>query len=351
MGQTADGSHTAETPPHAADGRWIRLKQTQQGRTLLMLLLIPLYAACFVTIRLGLAYAPPLRFAALRLLVAGSALLLFAGVTRQPLRIHRRFWPWLLVLALTAGAFGYGTMFLSPGRAGAGIATVLGNTQPLILVVLGAALLGERITRPEILTVVLGLTGVVVISFSALSELRLSGLLGALFAFASAVSFAVAAVIMKRLGHAVPLLTMTAWQFLLGAVPLFALSAGVERASTVRYTPLFLGLLLLLGLGGTALTTAAWYWLIQRDAVGRLSLYLFLVPIVGVVLAVILLGEQLTLTTGAGITLTVVGVLTTLLRDARRPGTQRPPAISCAARAASSTPAAPPADWPPPAPR
>ena len=191
-------------------------------------------------------------------------------------------------------------MFLSPGRAGAGIATVLGNTQPLILVVLGAALLGERVTRNQVIAVVLGLTGVVVLSLSALSELRLSGLVGALYAFASAASFAVAAVIMKRLGQGVPLLAMTAWQFLLGAVPLLALSAGTERGWAVHWTPPFLGLLLLLGLGGTATTTAAWYWLIQRDDVGRLSLYLFLVPIVGVLLAVVLLGETVTLSTGVG---------------------------------------------------
>ena len=86
----------------------------------------------------------------------------------------------------------------------------------------------------------------------------------------------------------------------------------------MHWTPRFVGLLLSLGLGGTALTTTTWYWLIQRDDVGRLSLYLFLIPLVGVVLAVALLGERLTLMTSAGLALTVLAVLSSLAPDARR---------------------------------
>lgn len=157
-----------------------------------------------------------------------------------------------------------------------------------------------------------------VLSLSALTELRLSGLAGTLFAFVSAVSFAVAPELMKRFGPSVPLLAMTAWQFLLGALPLLALSALLERTAVVRWTPPFVGLLLLLGLSGTALTTATWYWLIQRDDVGRLALYLFLVPIVGLVLAVVLLGEQLTIPISAGMALTLLGVLGALRRDVQQ---------------------------------
>lgn len=43
---------------------------------------------------------------------------------------------------------------------------------------------------------------------------------------------------------------------------------------------------------GTAATTALWYWLVQRDDVGRLSLALFLAPAAGFVLGVVALGER-----------------------------------------------------------
>jgi drug/metabolite transporter (DMT)-like permease len=126
-------------------------------------------------------------------------------------------------------------MFLSPGMSSAGIASVLGNTQPLILVVLGAALLGERVTPLQVMSLVLGLAGVVLIALSALVQLHLSGFEGALFALASAVAFCLAAVVIKRLGSGVPLLAMASWQFLLGAIPLFVLSVWREGSTTVHW--------------------------------------------------------------------------------------------------------------------
>lgn len=310
-------SRQAPCGAHVLVRPWSYLTQTRQGRTVIMLLLIPFYGVCFVAIRLGLPSAPPLRFAALRLLIAGVGLLLLAGLTRQPLRISRRLWPWLLALALSAGSFGYGAMFVSPGATGAGIASALGNTQPLILVALGAIVLGERLTRQTVGTLALGLAGVMALALTAMTEWRLGGLLGALLAFASAVSFAVAALVMKRIGSSAPLLAMIGWQFVLGAALLFALSAAWEGGSRILWTPSFVVLLLLLGLGGTAMTTAVWYWLIQHDDVGRLSLYLFLVPFVGIILAVVILGEQLTVLGAVGMGLTVLGVFSALRHDAR----------------------------------
>jgi drug/metabolite transporter (DMT)-like permease len=66
-----------------------------------------------------------------------------------------------------------------------------------------------------------------------------------------------------------------------------------------------------------------WYWLVQHDDVGRLSLYLFLVPLLGVAFAVALLGERITLSTGAGMALTLLAVLAILQHDARHPELQQ----------------------------
>ena len=95
--------------------------------------------------RAGLA--PPLLFGGLRALIGGAALLGLMVVLRQRLVPPRERWGGVLALALTATSLAFGAMFLSPGRTGAGIASVLGNAQPLILVVLAAAFLGERMTR------------------------------------------------------------------------------------------------------------------------------------------------------------------------------------------------------------
>ena len=280
--------------------------------TLIMIGLTPLYALCFVAIRIGLAYAPPLRFAALRTLVAGAALLLLARWRGQPVRLPRRYWPALLLLALSGGAIGYGTMFLSPGRAGAGIASVLGNTQPLVVIVLAAVFLRERLTWRKAVALAAGIAGVLLISASALESASAAGLAGSLLALASAAAFGASTIIVTRMAPDAPLLTITGWQFLIGGLPLMTLSLLLEGPGAQVWNPMFLLIVAVLALFGTALTTTVWYWLVQRDDAGRLSLFLFLVPVLGVGLAALTLGERIGVSEAIGIVLTLSGILVAL---------------------------------------
>ncbi|GEM_PF-3695209 len=82
----------------------------------------------------------------------------------------------------------------------------------------------------------------------------------------------------------------------------------VERGVAVQWTVQFVTVLLFLALIGTALTTAVWYWLVQRDDVGRLTLFLFLIPVFGLAIAAWVFGEQISRTESVGIALTIAGV-------------------------------------------
>ena len=275
-------------------------------------------AACFVVIEAGLAYAPPLSFAAMRVLFGGIALLTLVAVLRQPLLPTSGSLSWLVVLALSAATFSYGSMFVSQSFTSAGIASVLGNTQPLIVVVLAAAFLGERMTRGKWLALLLGLGGVVLITSPALATPDTYGLGGALLALGSAGGLAVGSVLIKRTGPGLNLLTVSAWQLLLGGLPLLFGAALLEHDTPVRWTVAFAGLLLILALAGTAFVVAAWYWLIQEDDLGRLSMFFFLVPVFGLVFASLFSGERVGLIQWFGLVL-VVGGLAALTLEALRP--------------------------------
>ena len=63
--------------------------------------LTAIYAVCFVLIKAGLAFAPPLLFGGLRALIGGGALFVLMMVLRQPLLPPRGSWGGALALALT----------------------------------------------------------------------------------------------------------------------------------------------------------------------------------------------------------------------------------------------------------
>lgn len=94
-----------------------------------------------------------------------------------------------------------------------------------------------------------------------------------------------------ELGDAV--LPVAAWQLVLGGFGLFVASSLGEPQAEFEWPPAFVGLLGFLGVIGTALATALWYWLLQRDDVGRLTLALFVVPVLGLVLGTLFFGERL----------------------------------------------------------
>ena len=281
---------------------------TSGVRVLIVLALTAIYAVCFVAIKAGLAFAPPLLFGGLRALIAGLALLGLMLVLRRPLLPARREWAGVLAVALSATTFSFGAMFLSPGRTGAGIASVLGNTQPLIVVVLAAVFLGESMTRGKVAALVFGLVGVTLIASPALAGPDAYGVSGAILALAASGGLGVGSVIVKWMGTEPDVLALTTWQLIVGSLPLLLLSAIVEGGAPVTWTAEFVSLLLFLALAGTSLATAVWYWLVQRGEVGRLTMFFFLVPVFGLGLAAAVFGERVSPLEGAGVLLTLAGI-------------------------------------------
>lgn len=274
----------------------------------LMLVVIAPMAACYPAIKAGLGFAPSLRFAGMRTLVGGLALLIVLVIRRKRLWPEARLARWILPLGLVATTLTFGAMFASPAYTGAGIASVLGNTQPLIIIVLAALFLSERIGWSKGLALGLGLAGVTLLALPSLREQSGHPLLGAMLALGASASAAAATVTVKRLRPGKDLMALTGWQLVAGSIVLLGLSAVFEPRETVAWTGGFVGLLLFLALAGTALSTWLWFWLLERSEAGRLSLYLFLVPVVGLLIAMGGFGERLNASQGGGVALILLAV-------------------------------------------
>lgn len=283
---------------------------------------VVVYGVCFALIERGLAFAPPLTFAGLRALLGGLALLPLLGRGNRSLLPRRSAIAPLLALALTSTTIAFGAMFLSPGRAGVGISSVLGNTQPLFTVALAVPLLGEPFSRSKMLALTLGFLGAVLVASPLLAAGNPYGLAGLALAGVASAAASVGNIVLKRMDIQGELLGVAAWQLLAGSVPLLVAGMVLERGRTVQFTAEFATLLLFLALIGTALATTVWYWLIEGEEVGRVSLYLFLVPVVGLGLAAMLLGEPVGGPQLLGALLAVAGI-GVALRTPSAPGSRK----------------------------
>jgi len=278
------------------------------------------YAVCYSAIKTGLAYAPPLHYAALRAVLGAFTLFLLLALSGRSLLPPRRLWPGVAVLAVVGTLLAYAAMFSAPGRTGAGIASVLGNTTPLLTLALAVPALGERLDGPTVGALTVGLLGASLIAVPAVGDPAHHSPAAALLPLGAAAAFAVSSVVAKRIDARGAELQVAAWQSLLGGAALLGVSAALEPGGSVRWGATFIGLLSFLGVVGTAMTTAVWYWLVQRDDVGRLSITLFIVPVVGLGLGMIVFRERVDRVQGLGAAL-IVSALAILIAG-RRSGRQ-----------------------------
>lgn len=242
----------------------------------------------WVLMKEALQYAAPFDFVALR--TAPSGLLLFAIMVarRQPMAPQAPGALVLLGLLQTTGFIGFVTWALVEG--GAGKTAVLAYTMPFWTMLLAWPLLGEKLRGAQWLAVLLALAGLVLV----LEPWHLAGSLASkLFAVAGGVSWALAAILAKRMRakRSLDLLSMTAWQAFFGAIPLVVL-ALLLPSTPIHWTPYF-GVILLYNIVlGTALGWMMWLYILHRLSAGMAGLSVLVIPVIGVLASRLQLGER-----------------------------------------------------------
>ena len=164
---------------------------------------------------------------------------------------------------------------------------------------------------------VLALAGVTLIMFSGSMTLKLNPA-GDILALLAAFVWAVYSVLMKKigqLGH--PMAACTRRTFLYGLA--FMLPAlfflDFSPAWGALRKPVNLCNFLYLGLGASALCFATWNRAVKILGAVRTSVYIYLVPVVTVITAVLILHERITLPASCGMALALAGLI---LSETRR---------------------------------
>lgn len=247
----------------------------------------PIWGYNWVVMKVGLHYAQPFTFSALRTLLGAAGLFAVLAVLRRPLRPRAPALTALLGLLQTTGFVGLTMWALESG--GAGKTSVLTYTMPFWLVLLAWLVLGERLGRAQWVAVALACAGLLLV----LSPWRLNGAFSALLAVGGAVSWAASAVVAKilRRRHRVDLLSLTAWQMLFGAVPLVVVALRAWSGTPV-WSAAFVGALAYNVILANALAWLLWLFALHALPAGIAGLTTLAVPVIGVASAWLQLGER-----------------------------------------------------------
>jgi drug/metabolite transporter (DMT)-like permease len=242
----------------------------------------------WVVMKSALDYAGPFQFAALRTFFGALVLFVVMYFTKRPLGLKE--FPTMLVLGLLQTIGFTGLLVWALVEGGAGKTAVLTYTMPLWVMLFAWPMLGEKVQGWQWLAVVSAIFGMVLI-FDPL-HIKADGF-SMFLALCSGVSWALSAIISKKLHHRSPdldLLNLTAWPMLLGSIPMVAI-ALIAPAGTIQWSGYFIGSVLFNVFLSGALAWLLWLYALQRLPAGVASMASMLAPVIGVIAAWIQLNE------------------------------------------------------------
>lgn len=224
---TASGISCVAGAPRSTLRAVERSRLSPFGLVLLALVTVA-WGLSWAAIKLVLAEVPPLTFRAICLVAGGAGVLALARLAGQSLHVPARAWGRLLAVA----AFNivgwntfkiYGIAHLPSGRA-----ALIGYTMPMWSTLFSVWLLGERLTVRRGASLVLGMAGVVVLLAADATGMA-SATSGVVLMLASAVSWGLSVVLLKRFALPAPAACLTGWMMLAGSVPIVAGAVVLEH--------------------------------------------------------------------------------------------------------------------------
>jgi len=268
----------------------------------------------WVVMKQALRYCEPFTFSALRCLLGALSLFAVLFIQRRPMSPGSLFCALILGLLQIAGSSGLCVWALVSGNVGK--IAVLYYTMPFWLLALAWPVLGERPHGLEWLAVAIAFVGL----FLILQPWRFhQQFFSALLAMSAGLSWALAAIWVRRWRkkEKIDLLPLTAWQMLLGGIPLLLVALWKEDMA-VNWTPYFIGALAYNAILVMALAWLLWLYALQELPVGMSSMGTLFVPLIGSLAAWAHLGEFPNVVEGAGMVLILAGLGILILEQNRR---------------------------------
>jgi drug/metabolite transporter (DMT)-like permease len=249
-----------------------------------------IWSSAFAAAKIALADCPPLLLLGVRFLVAGTIMLAAAWmIGGRPRLTFRDVWA-LALLGVLNNAVYLGFAWTGMTTVSSGFAAVLVSSNPILVALVAAPLLGERMTRTKLAGLLIGFAGVVVVLRSRLGG-GIEGVEGTWLLVAGLVSLVLGTVMFKKLRPGGGLIVGNGVQCLAGGLAVLPAALLLESPAGVHVTPSLVGgfayLVLVVSIGGYAI----WFHLLGRTTATAASALHFLMPPLGLLFGWAILGE------------------------------------------------------------
>ena len=257
-----------------------------------------LWGSTYLAIRFAIETIPPFIMMGTRSVCAGFVLYLLSKNDRP--KISRAEWKSLFIIAILFFVLGHGLLAWAQKRVASGLAAVLIASDPLWIALLESASSRTfRLTRTQILGVVIGFGGIILLFLPAAGSGALKAIdtTGAAVILASAISWSIGAVY-SRTAKLPKAATLSAGiELIIGGLLLLMIGflAGEFTSFSWRdVSSRSLLSILYLVVFGSVITFTAYVWLLQTTSATMVATHTYVNPVIALLLGALVAGEQFT---------------------------------------------------------
>ncbi len=291
--------------------------QLSRKQLVLVILVTLTWGLNWPMMKMGVTGFPPLTFRALCLWIGVPVLWLALRVMNVPFYIARKDWRELFWLAVTNMFIWHVLIILAISVLSSGRAAILGYTMPVFSALLGVVFFGARMGPKQWLGISAAAVGVSLLLFNELTNFA-GKPLGVLMALSAAAVWAFGTQKLRATTIAASTLTLSFWMTLMAAVVLSGLSIAFESSQwrmpqASNWVAILYNGVLIFGF-----THAAWFTLARGLPPVASTLSTMMIPVLGVFLGALWLGEVLHWQDWAAVGLMAVAIATVLVPGGRK---------------------------------
>ena len=255
-----------------------------------------MWSLSFIFYRIGVPEFGSLAFASLRVVLAGLTMLVFVLIKKKNRQGIVKNWKVLTLVGLFSAAIPFILFSFSARSVNAGVLAVLNASVPMMSGFIASTFFKDRLSKKQILGLVIGVIGVVILMsenlFGDQSATLGSGLLPMGYALLACVGYAVGANITRNYLDNVSPVAITAGSLIIASVimlpvALYEFPYGKSISLTAWVSVICIGVL------STAIALIFMNQLIKSIGPMRATSITLVIPIFAIVLGYLLLGEAL----------------------------------------------------------
>lgn len=269
-----------------------------------------LFGSAFLHMKVLVDEIAPVEIVAGRLFLGALAVFVIMAVRGKAVSFDHATIGRISLLALLDSVVPFTLIAWSETKIDSGVASVLVSTMPVFTILIATiALPDERLAPVRWFGIPLGFLGVVALTGGNVLDVTSGNAIGQLAVVAAAACYGAASVYARMLLRTQDAISLTGIKLAAGAV-IAATATGITQGVPAYGALSVEGVFALLALGvlSTALAFILYFWVVRAAGSVYASLVTYIVPVFGLLLGWIVLGEEVGLSTAFGAALITAGV-------------------------------------------